>query len=113
MMHDWCRTREGWGMSGEDNKHVVAEFVERCQNQHDLDFADEAFHPKFANHYRPEGQALPETSPCSTVPAAPSGVRPPPSGACSRSESRSGPAFTPARSRWSATGSGASLSTSV
>lgn len=24
-------------MSGVDNKRVVAEFVERCQNQHDLD----------------------------------------------------------------------------
>src|SRR6185312_14571529 len=53
------------------------------------------------------------SSRCSTDPAAPSGVRPPRSGACSRSESRSGPAFTPARSRRSATGSGASLSTSV
>jgi pimeloyl-ACP methyl ester carboxylesterase len=57
--------------------------------------------------------ARPVSSPCSTVPAAPSGVRPPPARACSRSESRSGPAFTPARSRWPATGSGASLSTSV
>ena len=47
-------------MSGDDNKHVVAEFVERCQNQHDLAFADEAFHPKFVNHYRPEGQAIPQ-----------------------------------------------------
>jgi pimeloyl-ACP methyl ester carboxylesterase len=46
-------------------------------------------------------------------PAAPSGVHPPQSGACSRSESRSGPAFTPAKSRWSARESGASLSTSV
>ena len=48
-------------MSGDDNKRAVAEFVERCQNQHDLAFADEAFHPKFVNHYRPEGRALPET----------------------------------------------------
>jgi len=47
-------------MSGDDNKRVVAEFVERCQNQHDLAFADEAFHPKFVNHYRPEGQAIPQ-----------------------------------------------------
>jgi SnoaL-like polyketide cyclase len=39
----------------------VAEFVERCQNQHDLDFADEAFHPEFKNHYRPEGRGIPET----------------------------------------------------
>ena len=51
--------RGRWGMSGEDNKRVVAEFVERCQNQHDLAFADEAFHPKFVNHYRPEGRAIP------------------------------------------------------
>jgi hypothetical protein len=27
-------------MSSEDNKRVVAGFVERCQNQHDLDFAE-------------------------------------------------------------------------
>jgi predicted ester cyclase len=47
-------------MSGDDNKRAVAEFVERCQNQHDLAFADKAFHPKFVNHYRPEGQAIPE-----------------------------------------------------
>ena len=33
-------------MPGDDNKRVVAEFVERCQNQHDLEFADEAFHPE-------------------------------------------------------------------
>lgn len=38
-------------MSGDDNKHVVAAFVERCQNQHDLAFADEVFHPKFVNHW--------------------------------------------------------------
>jgi predicted ester cyclase len=48
-------------MSGDDNKRAVAEFVERCQNQHDLAFADEAFHPEFVNHYRPEGRALQET----------------------------------------------------
>ena len=48
-------------MSGDDNKRVVAEFVERCQKQHDLAFADEAFHPEFVNHYRPEGRAIPET----------------------------------------------------
>jgi SnoaL-like polyketide cyclase len=51
----------GVGMSGDDNKRAVAKFVERCQNQHDLDYADEAFHPKFVNNYRPEGRALPET----------------------------------------------------
>jgi len=48
-------------MSADDNKRVVAEFVERCQNQHDLAYADEAFHPGFVNHYRPEGQSVPET----------------------------------------------------
>jgi predicted ester cyclase len=68
--------REVGGMPGDDiehgdighdrkkhdgNKQAVAEFVERCQNQHDLAFADEAFHPEFKNHYRPEGRALPET----------------------------------------------------
>jgi predicted ester cyclase len=26
-----------------------------------LDYADEAFHPKFVNNYRPEGRTLPET----------------------------------------------------
>lgn len=45
-------------MSMEDNKRVVAEFVERCQNRHDLAFADEAFHPEFVNHYRPEGREI-------------------------------------------------------
>jgi len=49
-------------MSADDNKRVVAEFVERCQNQHDLAFADEAFHPAFVNHYRPGGQPIPETA---------------------------------------------------
>lgn len=48
-------------MSADDNKRVVAEFVERCQNQHDLAFADEAFHPGFVNHDRPEGQPVPDT----------------------------------------------------
>jgi hypothetical protein len=45
-------------MPGDDNKRVVAEFVDRCQNQHDLAFADEAFHPEFVNHYRPEDRAI-------------------------------------------------------
>ncbi len=49
-------------MSQDGNKHVVAEFVERCQNQHDLAFADEVFHPEFVNHYRPGGQPIPETA---------------------------------------------------
>jgi predicted ester cyclase len=48
-------------MSVEENKRVVAEFVERCQNQHDLEFADEIFHPEFVNHYRPEGRVIVET----------------------------------------------------
>jgi predicted ester cyclase len=48
-------------MSLEDNKRVVAEFVERCQNQHDLAYADEAFHPAFVNHYRPEGRSIDES----------------------------------------------------
>ena len=45
-------------MSGDDNKRAVAEFVERCQNQHDLGFADEVFHPEFVNHYRPGARWL-------------------------------------------------------
>jgi predicted ester cyclase len=49
-------------MSADDNKRVVAEFVERCQNQHDLAFADEVFHPEFGNHYRPGNQAIPQTA---------------------------------------------------
>ena len=49
-------------MSSEDNKRAVAEFVERCQNQHDLDFADEVFHREFVNHYRPEGRPIPQTA---------------------------------------------------
>jgi predicted ester cyclase len=48
-------------MSDDNNKRTVAEFVERCQNQHDLAFADEVFHPQFVNHYRPEGLPTPET----------------------------------------------------
>ncbi len=45
-------------MSSEDNKEVVARFVEVCQNRHDLGFADEIFHPDFANHYAPEGRPI-------------------------------------------------------
>jgi len=45
-------------MASEDDKRAVAEFVQRCQNQHDLDFADEVFHPEFVNHYRPEGRLI-------------------------------------------------------
>ena len=43
-------------LSLEHNNQVVATFVEGCQNQHDLDFADEIFHPEFMNHYAPEGR---------------------------------------------------------
>ena len=46
-------------VSSEENKRVVADFVERCQNKHDLAAADEIFHPDFVNHYAPEGKALP------------------------------------------------------
>jgi predicted ester cyclase len=45
----------------EENKKVVASFVEKCQNQHDLSFADEIFHPQFVNHYMPEGRPIEET----------------------------------------------------
>ncbi len=45
-------------MSSEDNKQVVARFVEVCQNQHNLAFADEIFHPGFVNHYAPRGRAM-------------------------------------------------------
>lgn len=48
-------------MSTDDNKRVVSEFVRRCQDQHDLAYADEVFHPGFVNHYRPEGRAIPST----------------------------------------------------
>ena len=48
-------------MSTETNKSVVMEFVRRCQDQHDLAFADEVFHPGFVNHYRPEGREIPST----------------------------------------------------
>ena len=49
-------------MSVEDNKQVVARFVEVCQNQHDLAAADAMFHPEFVNHYDPEGRPLPTTT---------------------------------------------------
>jgi predicted SnoaL-like aldol condensation-catalyzing enzyme len=48
-------------MSTDDNKRVVAEFVRRCQDQHDLAFADQVIHSRFVNHYRPGGQAIPPT----------------------------------------------------
>jgi predicted ester cyclase len=46
-------------MSTDEHKRVVSEFVRRCQDQHDLHFADEVFHPQFVNHYRPEGRVMP------------------------------------------------------
>jgi predicted ester cyclase len=49
-------------MTTEENKRVVANFVEVCQNQHDLAAADNIFHPEFVNHYRPEGRPIPTTS---------------------------------------------------
>jgi predicted ester cyclase len=48
-------------VSIEDNKRVVANFVEVCQNQHDLAAADEIFHPDFVNHYAPVGRPIPPT----------------------------------------------------
>ncbi len=48
-------------MSTDENKRIVAEFVRRCQDMHDLAYADEVFHPNFANHYRPGGQTIPTT----------------------------------------------------
>jgi predicted ester cyclase len=39
----------------------VANFVEVCQNQHDLAAADNIFHPEFVNHYAPEGRPIPTT----------------------------------------------------
>jgi predicted ester cyclase len=44
--------------SPEENKRVVANFVEVCQNGHDLAAADTIFHPDFVDHYAPEGRAL-------------------------------------------------------
>ncbi len=48
-------------MSIENNKQVVAHFVEVCQNQHNLAAADEIFHPDFVNHYAPEGRPIAAT----------------------------------------------------
>jgi len=47
-------------VSSEENKRVVANFVEACQNQHNLAAADDIFHPDFINHYAPEGRMFPE-----------------------------------------------------
>ena len=48
-------------MSTEDNKRVVAHFVEECQTRHNLAAADELFHPDFVNHYAPEGRPVAPT----------------------------------------------------
>lgn len=42
-------------MTVEDNKRVVRNFVEVCQNQHNLAAADEIYHPEGVNHYMPGG----------------------------------------------------------
>ena len=49
-------------MTAEENKRLVASFVEICQTRHDLAYADAIFHPEFVNHYRPEGRAIPVSS---------------------------------------------------
>jgi predicted ester cyclase len=49
-------------MSIEENKRVVANFVEVCQNRHNLSAADEIFHPDFVNHYAPGGVPFSPTS---------------------------------------------------
>ena len=56
-------------MSLEDNKRVVANFVEVCQNQHNLAAADEIFHPDFVNHYAPEGRPVAAPGDAATQPA--------------------------------------------
>ena len=49
----------GLRVSVNENKQIVARFVEVCQNQHDLAAADGMFHPKFVNHHVPEGRPRP------------------------------------------------------
>jgi predicted ester cyclase len=48
-------------VSTEENKRVVAHFVDVCQTRDDLAAADELFHPDFVNHYDPEGSPLAPT----------------------------------------------------
>jgi predicted ester cyclase len=48
-------------MSTDDTKNVVAQFVRRCQDEHDLAFAEELFHPDFVDHYRLQGRPVPGT----------------------------------------------------
>ena len=45
-------------MSIEDNKQVVATFVEVCQNGRDLSAADEMFHADFVDHRGPDGRPV-------------------------------------------------------
>ena len=49
-------------MTVESNKQVVANFIEVCQNQHNLAAADTIFHPEFVNHYMPGGAPIVPTS---------------------------------------------------
>ena len=48
--------QKGAVVSTEDNKRVVATFVEVCQNQHNLEFADQIFHPEMVDHYAQDGR---------------------------------------------------------
>ena len=50
-------------VSIEDNKRVVTNFIDVCQNQHNLAAADEIFHPEFVNHYMPGGVTIVSKSP--------------------------------------------------
>lgn len=45
-------------MSVADNKRAVANFIEVCQNQHNLAAADDIYHREFVNHYMPGGAAI-------------------------------------------------------
>lgn len=42
----------------DDNKSVVARFVEVCQNRHDLAAADAMFHADFVDHFGPDGHPV-------------------------------------------------------
>jgi predicted ester cyclase len=60
MRHD--REPEEVALTVDANKQVVANFVEECQNRHDLAAADDIFHAEFVNHYAPEGRPIPATA---------------------------------------------------
>lgn len=49
---------ESQAASAEANKRVVANFVEVCQNQHDLAAADVIFDHDYVNHYKPGNRPL-------------------------------------------------------